>query len=386
MRLATGTLLCSLLLGAAQAQTTTTTTVTTAPAPAATKPGQTLDVAAQVAAARALAEAARLAGSYNIDDNAWKAAADAAEAAVQTDPSNPDALRLRAQIYSETGFWKQAESAWAAYLKVSPSDAAQARQQAAVAQYNLGYAAYARGDLRNSPPPFERCLVLDPGNVDCALWSGRVYLEGGQFAKAVTFYRQAVQLRPGDKVATYFLGVAQNAGRYGPAATNAFSRAYQNLDSGNKAVALSGFKTATAAAPNFIEAWREQGRLALELGDALSAKAAYDAAVKLPEASDSDRYNQALASEGAQFGLVPVKVFRDAYAKYAAGDKAGAEAGFQAATAANANYGKAWSWLGRVQYERQAYADAAASYAQAVRADPGDKTSAYFLKLSQAGK
>ena len=187
-------------------------------------------------------------------------------------------------------------------------------------------------------------------------------------------------------MAAYFLGVSQNAGKYGPAATTAFSRAYQNYDAGRKQEALNGYKAATAAAPNFIEAWREQGRLALELGDAASAKAAYDAAVALPGTTASDRYNQGLATEGAQVGLAAVKSFRDAYSRYTAGDKAAAEAGFQAATAAAPGYAKAWSWLGRVRYEAKNFPGAAEAYAQAVRLDPADKSAAYYLRLAQAGK
>jgi len=304
---------------------------------------------------------------------------------VQAAPQNPDALQLRAQVYSDVGFWKQAETAWDAYLALKPDDA-QARKTAAVAQYNLGYAAYARADLGNAPAPFAKCLTLDPANADCALWGGRVALENGQFTQAVTLYQQASTLRPQDKVAAYFLGVARNAGRYGPAATTAFSRAYQNFDAGRKQDALDGYKAATAAAPNFIEAWREQGRLALELNDTASAQAAYDAAVNLPGANASDRYNQGLVKEGAQYGLSAVKAFRDAYAKYTTGNKAAAETGFQAATTASPTYAKAWSWLGRVRYENKNYPAAAEAYAQAVKLDPADKSAAYYLKLSQLGK
>ena len=363
-----------------QAQTTTTTTV---PAPLVVP--DLSDPAGLLKTATGLAETARASKSRNIDDVVWKQAAAAAEVAVQAAPGNPAALKLRAQIYSDVGFWKSAEGAWDAYLKVVPGDIA-AMKTEAVAEYNLGYAAYARGDLSRAPAPFAKCLTLDPSNADCALWGGRVSLEGGQFAQAVALYQQAAQLRPQDRVAPYFLGVAQNAGKYGPAATTAFSRAYQNYDADKKADALAGYKAATSAAPNFIEAWREQGRLALELNDAASAKAAYAAAVGLPGATAADRYNQGLAAEGAQFGLQAVKSFRDAYSKYTAGDKAGAEAGFLAATTATPSYAKAWSWLGRARYEQKNFAGAAEAYAQAVKINPADKAAAYYLKLSLAGK
>lgn len=376
-------LFASALPGVALAQTTTTTTTTTAPAPV---PAPDLsNPAALLTQATALAAKARAFSSRNIDDVVWKQASEAAELAVQAAPKNPDALKLRAQIYSDVGFWKSAETSWDAYLKVVPGDQA-AMKTAAIAQYNLGYAAYARGDLRSAPAPFVKCLTLDPSNADCALWGGRVALEGGQFAQAVTLYQQAASLRPQDKVAAYFLGVSKNAGKYGPAATTAFSRAYQNYDAGQKQNALDGYKAATAAAPNFIEAWREQGRLALELNDAASAKVAYDAAVALPGATASDRYNQGVAAEGEVVGLAAVKSFRDAYSKYTAGNKSAAETGFLAATAAAPGYAKAWSWLGRARYEQKNYSGAAEAYAQAVKLDPSDKSAAYYLKLAQAGK
>ncbi|MFC4452666.1 tetratricopeptide repeat protein [Deinococcus sonorensis] len=363
----------ALLLGAAQAQTTPST------------PSTPADPAALLQQAQTLEQQARATTSRNIDDARWKQAAAAAEAAVQAAPQSQPALRLRATIYTEVGFWKQAELAWDAYLKLAPDDAA-ARSQAAIAQYNLGYAAYARGDLGSAPANFTRCLTLDPKQFQCALWGGRVALESGRFPEAVNLYQQAVALNGSDKVAPYFLGVAQNAGKYGPAATAAFSRAYQALDAGRKQEALSGFEAATASAPNFIEALREQGRLALELNNAASAKAAYDAAAALPGASAADRYNQSVADEGAVVGLPAVKAFRDAYSKYAAGDKVGAEAGFLAATTANPSYAKAWSWLGRSRYEQQNYTGATEAYTQAVLLDPNDKASAYYLRLSQQGK
>jgi tetratricopeptide (TPR) repeat protein len=384
----------SALNGSVLAQTEATPApATPAPAAAPAPAGQLKpkvapdlsDPAALLLQATDLAAKARASKSRNIDDLVWKQAAAAADVAVQAAPDSKEALKLRAQVYSDVNFWSQAALSWDSYLKLVPNDAP-ALKAAAVAEYNLGYLAYARGDISKAPAPFAKCLTYDPTSAECALWGGRVALETGKFDVAVTLYQQAAQLKPQDKVASYFLGVSKNAGKYGPAATTAFSRAFQNYDAGKKQDALDGYKTATAAAPNFIEAWREQGRLALELNDAATAKAAYDAAVKLPGASPADKYNQGLSSEGAQYGLQGVKAFRAAYAKYAAGDKAGAEAGFLVATGSSVTYAKAWSWLGRARYDQKNYSGAAEAYGQAVKLDPADKTSAYYLKLAQAGK
>ena len=106
----------------------------------------------------------------------------------------------------------------------------------------------------------------------------------------------------------------------------------------------------------------------------------------MPTASAADRYNLGLAQEGAQYGLSAVQTFRKGYGQYTTGDKAGAEASFLAATAAAPTYAKAWAWLGRVRYEAKNYAGAAEAYGKAAQLDPNDKTSAYYLRLSQQGK
>lgn len=379
-------LLTAALAGSACAQTAAPATPT---APQAA-PAAPQDAAALIGAARDLAARARAtypAGSANIDQPLWKEAAQRAEDAVRAAPGNPDALRLRAEIYTEVGFWKQAESAWTSYFQVSPQVAGSPEARAAgTVQYNLGYAAYRRGQNAQARSAFRACLTFDAASVPCATWAARSALEGGNYAEAQTLYTQALALAPNDKTLAYFAQVARSAATYGPAATGAFSRAYAALEAGNKAQALAGFQEAALAAPNFPEAQREAGRLALELGDAGAALRAYQAAAALPGATAADRYNLGLAQEGQQFGLRAVQTFRSAYNRYAAGDKAGAEAGFLQATTENLAYAKAWAWLGRVRYEAKNYVGAAEAYGRAVALDPGDKSSAYFLRLAQQGK
>lgn len=358
-----------------------------APAPAQVAPQQTAEQAA--AEARDLAEQAHRTyppGSASIDQPLWKRAAEAAERAAALAPGRAEYLRLRAQIYTEVGFWRQAQLAWDAYFRAAPQASAAERQQAAAVLYNLGYAAYTRNQPDQAARLFAACLDLNAENADCASWAARTALEGGNYAQAQRLYARALHLRPEDSTLAYFRGLAERASRYGPAATRAFSRAYGDLTAGRQAQALAGFQEAARLAPNFTEAWREAGRLALALGNAQAARAAYQGAAALPTASASDRYNLALAQEGEQYGLKAVQTFRSAYARYAAGDKAAAEAGFLEATRLNPQYAKAWAWLGRVRYEAKNYAGAAEAYEQAVRLDPNDRSSAYFLQQAQQGK
>lgn len=370
---------------------TTTEAAPVTPAAPASALAAGQQVAQLTAEARDLmvkARAAYPAGSANIDQPLWKQAADKAEAAVAAAPSNPEALRLRAQIYTEVGFWGRAEAAWGAYFRVSPVAAGQNNEARAAGnvQYNLGYSAYRRGNLPQAAAYFRACLTFDPQNGQCASWAGRTALESGDYNLAQTLYAEAQSINPQDKVAAYFAQVARQAATYGPTATRAFSRAYANLDAGDRAGALAQFRAAAAAAPSFAEAQREAGRLSLETGDLAGAVTAYGALVALPSATASDRYNSGLVQEAQQFGLKPVQTFRNAYTKYAAGDKAAALAGFEQATRENLAYAKAWAWVGRLRYEAKDYAAATQAYSRAVSLDPNDKSSAYFLKLAQQGK
>ena len=374
----------ALTLAPASAQTETTPAGTTqaAPAQAAMTPAEAAQKATDLAAQ---ARQSLPKSDWNIDRDLWKQAAAAADQAAAAEPQNAEYRKLQATIYTDVGFWKRAENAWDAYLALKPGDEA-ARTQAANVQYNIGYAAYQRGDLVSAPLFFQKCSQLQPSNVDCLIWNARVALEGGSYADATDLYQKAAQLAPDNKTVAYFLQVSQNAGKYGPAATTAFSRAYEALDKGNKAQALQLYQQATAAAPNFLIAWREQGRLGLELNNLDAASAAYTAAAALPGASDADKYNLGLVQEAQQFGLPAVQAFRDAYANYTAGDKAAAEQGFIQATQLNPKYAKAWAWAGRTAYERQDFPAAASAYGQAVALDPNDASSAYYLKLAQQGK
>ncbi|WP_309569654.1 tetratricopeptide repeat protein [Deinococcus sp.] len=380
----------TLILTAALLAVPTAAAQDTAPTDTQVAPAPFEDAATAASQARALAQQARTTypkGSANIDQTLWKQAAAAAEAAVTAEPTNTDYLRLRAQIYTEVSFWKQAERSWNALFVVqAPTPGGADVKAAATVQYNLGYAAYTLNLPAQAIAAFKTCLEYDPQNLLCLTWSGRTALEAGNYVQAAQLYDRALALAPGDKTLTYFRMLAQGAGRYGPAAIRAFSRAYGDRDVGRKAQALAGFQEAAQSAPNFIEAWREAGRLALELNDAPAALAAFQGAAALPAANAADKYNLALAQEAAQYGLGPVQTFRAAYAKYTAGDKAAAGAGFQNAATQNPQYAKAWTWLGRVSYEAKDYPAAVEAYGKALALDPNDKSSAYYLHLAQVGK
>lgn len=325
------------------------------------------------------------AGSANIDQALWKKAAAAIEGAVKLAPNNPDHLRLRAQLYTETGFWKRAEETWNDFFKVSPQGPAGGLEwrAAALAQYNLGYAAYQNKQLNVAKSYFQSCLKLDNKNLDCLNWAGRTALEQGDYQQARNFYRQAVQVNPQDRALRYFVQITDKGASYGAAATRSFAQAYGHLDAGRKKEALQGFLQAGQIAPSFIEAWREAGRLALDLNDVTSASRAYQAIMSLANTSKADKYNYRFVQEAEKYGLQAVKTFRDAYGEYSKGNKDKALQGFEQATRLSNNYAKAWAWIGRSHYEKRNFAEAANAYQKAVDLDPADKSSLHFLKMSR---
>jgi Tfp pilus assembly protein PilF len=330
------------------------------------------------------AQAQRSYPKANIDYPLWTQAAEAAEKAVSAAPNEREPLRLRAEIYTQVGFWAKAESAWNAYFAAASDYDPSARAGMSEVQLNLGYSAYQRGARAEAERYFTAAVQSNPQNQRALVWQARTALERGDGNTAVPLLEQAVNLKPNDKVAQYALLVARKSAAYGATATEAFFIGYSAYEQGEKDSALEQFKAATVAAPNFTEAQRWLGRTALDLNQGAVAAKAYEAVVKLEGATPETTYNLNLSREVAQFGLEAATAFRAGYDQYTKGDKSGAAQLFQTAVAANPNYQKAWAWLGRVRFETNDFKGAADAYGQAVKLDPSDKSSAFFLKQAQA--
>ena len=110
---------------------------------------QTVDVNKLIAEAQRLqAEASKAypPKTWSIEQPLWKKAAEVAEQAVAVAPTNPAALRVRAQVYSGARFWSRAENMWNAYFKVAGDGAPEDRAAMGEVQFNLGFAAWERGE------------------------------------------------------------------------------------------------------------------------------------------------------------------------------------------------------------------------------------------------
>jgi tetratricopeptide (TPR) repeat protein len=348
---------------------------------------------AQQSPEAALAEAVRLEqaavaayppGKANIGQAVWAAAARAAEEAVAANPDSPEAMRLRARVYTQVGFWAKADEAWRSYLSKVGENDPKDRAEYANVQYQLGYSALTRGLLDEATRRLDAAIQYAPQNARYQAWRGRLELQRGNARAATPFWEAALRLDPNDKSAAYFLNVSRRTAEFGPEATSALYRGQAALELGQAAVALAAFREAVVAAPNSADAQRSLGRSALDAGLGSEAVTAFEALVRLEGASPENQYLLNYAREVAAVGLPATKAFRQGYSLYQAGDKAGAASQFLAATTANGRYQKAWAWLGRVRYESGDWQGALDAYGQATALDPNDKASAHFVRLAQS--
>jgi tetratricopeptide (TPR) repeat protein len=338
-----------------------------------------------VAAQTAQSEARQSNPKGNIDQAAWRKASDAAEAAVKAAPREADPLRLRAQIYTEIKFWIRAESAWRVLFNaIQDNSTPEDRAGMGETLFNLGYNAYQAGDLEDAQARFREASENMPEAARNEIWQGRILLEQGDARAALPHWDRASKLEPANASSKYFLLISQKSVNYGAAAVTAFTLGYKAFEAKNYEEAVTKFRSAATTAPAFLEAHRMLGRTALELNQADDAITAFENVSRLEGVNPSNKYNLELAREMRQYGVAAARSFREGYDKYAKGDKAGALAAFEAATTANANYQKAWAWLGRSKFETGDYRGASDAYTIAVKLDPNDKDSQHWLRQAKS--
>ena len=152
-------------------------------------------------------------------------------------------------------------------------------------------------------PPLERLLSRNPQNVPGMLALGRCYLATGNVDRAISLFRRAIEIHPGDDVAHYELaqGLARRASTdptAGPEARTAYERAldlnprladaYLGYVSflygqGEVSAAAAIFRRARAEGVRDPDLETEIGLLALSRGDLDGAQAAFENAVALNE-------------------------------------------------------------------------------------------------------
>lgn len=347
-------------------------------------PGQNPPAQSLLQEAQVLAQQARASGAApSMDSTPWKRAIERAEAAAQADPQSVEAWKLLGMLYYDVKFWARAHDCFNQYLRLTGGQAdPEAARAIGDSDLNLGYEAYNRGDIDRALGYFQSAADFLPGDPQPYEWIGRIDLELGRAEEARQAYQRANQIHP-TPTNTYFLYRSQEVATYGRTAVRAFTTGYNAYQRGDKATALTQFQIAAQAAPNWLEAKRWVARTQLETGQVQAALATWQQIAASPRATASDQYFLRVAQLSAQYGVDAASAYLEGVQAYQAGNRAQAQARFQAATQANPQFADAWYWLGRTAYEGKNYALAVQAYGQVVALQPDNAQAKYWLNLAR---
>jgi tetratricopeptide (TPR) repeat protein len=261
--------------------------------------------------------------------------------------------------------------------------------EAAIA-FRQGVLAYEAGDRAGALERFEAALAEAPEFADAAVWAGRSALELERPAVAVRHWQRAVQLRPDDGRAAYFLRVAQHQATFGVAAGRAFDAGLTAYERQQPEEAIAAFERAVAANDRFTEAWVWLARVRQELGRFDGAVEAWEWVTLLDPDDARARYFLNVARQQRLVRAEAASVFAEGIAAYEAADFATASRLLAETVAIDPNAVQAWIWLGRVAFGMQRFDEAARAFRRAAELDPSDDDVAFFAaeaaRLAEAAR
>ena len=212
-------------------------------------------------------------------------------------------ITARSQVYS----WRDSEALWRHCLAVGA--------ESAVAHYNLGHELLNSGQVDEAMTQFRDALQLDPGNADATMDLGIAHAHRGELTQATNWLRQAVQLDPNYPKARVNLALAllqlgDTAGaaqqctaaiRLDAANVSAWSSLGIAMSAqGRSDEAVYDYAKALAIDPDFAQARLYLGREWLKRGQYADAVSNLDAAVRLLPAMPDAHLQLALALAGSR--------------------------------------------------------------------------------------
>lgn len=311
------------------------------------------------------------------------------EALLAHAPEHPEALTWLGRIHLEAGRPDEALPYWRRLAALRPDDANAAYHLAMTEEalavgveasraYRAGIAAYEAGRLEEAHARFGEALAANPAFADAQVWRARTALELGRAEEAVRAWRRALELRPNDERAAYFLELAEAQRRWGVEAGRAYYEGQAAYEEGDVAAAAESFARAAAAAPNFVDAWVWAARSHQEAGRYAEAIRFWQGVLARAPEDDRARYFLTVAQQQLEHGPVAGAAYAAALRAYELGDAAGAEERLGVAVEEAPEFLEAWSLLGRIRFSRGAYAEAADAYARAAELAPNDDDLAFF--------
>jgi len=259
-----------------------------APTTAQSLPEAAADALAEGEAA--MAEALATYPAQYPDRPLWQQAFAAGHRAASLAPDRLEPLRFLAEAYSRSQWTGPAWLTWEEFVRRGGVLDEEALELVAIVGHELGYGAYARGDLDTALETYTRVTEWVPDDVESRVWVGRILIESGHPAQAVPFWRAVVELDPHDARAAYFLQLARDQAEWGTRAVNAFREGVAHYERGDLRAAAERFARATTLNATYAAAWAWLGRVAFEQGEYVDARAAYANAAGLEPDNETYRY------------------------------------------------------------------------------------------------
>lgn len=169
-------------------------------------------------------------------------------------PNNVEAMRLRAVVYMEKGYFPIADDFLQQALLIEPNNPSISN--------NLGSLYFSQKKINKAIRYFEKALIIDPNFSQAANNLGNVWQELGNTEKAITAYEKALAANPGLAPAWNNLG-------------NTLSRCDRSID------AEKLFLKALELDPSYKDAWNNLGISYAARGLNEQALQAYDKALDL---------------------------------------------------------------------------------------------------------
>ena len=332
-----------------------------------------LNDAASAALQKGQAAASRALVTYdtpNLDQPLWRDAVRYGEEAKSLAPGRKEPLRFLAQVYSTVGFYSRAWEAWTGYYEAGGLFDAQARAQFVDIGKGLGYAAYRDGNLEEALLYYSTVDEVQPSEPEVTVWLGRLNFERGDLAAALPYWQEATRQNPDNESYADYLARTQNGLTYGVAASDAFYRGVEAAQAGRKEEALTAFREALGANPQYKEAFARAADLSADLGRPGDARDLWARVVALDPNDARARASLERTQAQARWGVAAVNAFQEGVARYNVGDAGAATASFRRATELNPAYADAWAWRGRVALEGENLTDAAEFYDRARQLEP----------------
>jgi len=220
----------------------------------------------------------------------WQQAFAEGRRAMQLAPESLAPVRFLAEAYSRSQWAGRAWPAWLEFVERGGKLDEEAEELVAIVGHELGYGAYARGELDTALEFYLAVSDLVATDVDARVWAGRILLETGRPEQAITFWRSVVTLDPNDARAAYFVELARDQATWGTRAVDVFREGIWFYEEGAAQAAAERFARATVLNPAYPMAWAWLGRVAFEAGDYADARRAYANAAGLAPDNETYRY------------------------------------------------------------------------------------------------